>query len=110
MLGVSAPTLDAFVVARSRLDPGGYALRAFLELPEWSSGFQIIHQKLGGLEGGLAMAGRGSCEDDALFRGQPAYAMHNAHSQKRPTFLGFNDMGGNLALGEAWIMIERHGH
>src|SRR3981081_4112777 len=103
----STPASDALVVAFARFDPNGAALALF-ELPERRPRLQIIHQEFGRGKCRLTMARGHADEDDALARRKPPDAVHHAHAQQRPAFLRFVDMGGDLALGKARIMVERH--
>src|SRR5882672_337148 len=103
----STPASDALVVAFACFDPHGAALALF-ELPERRPRLQIIHQKFGRGECRLTMARGHADEDDALARCKASDAVHHAHAEKWPASLCFPDMGGDLALGEARIMVERH--
>src|SRR5262245_10688812 len=46
------PPLDRCIIAHPRIDPGAGTVGALLLLPEGRAGLQVVHQKLGGLEGG----------------------------------------------------------
>src|SRR5581483_104348 len=49
------PALRRAIVAVTRVHPALAAVRVALLLPEGSAGLEIVHQELGGGEGGLAM-------------------------------------------------------
>src|SRR5258706_1127837 len=88
----ATPALDARIVFAARFDPTG-AGGALFELPEGRAGFQIIHQELRGLEGGMPVTGGDTDKDDAFARRQPSDAMHDSQSENRPARFRFGDMG-----------------
>src|ERR1700761_7764192 len=100
------PAFGGSVVGRLGVDPG-LAARLLDLLPEWRAGLQIIHQELGGGEGGLAVARRGRHQHNRLPRRDPAEAVNDGDAKQRPARDGFIDMARDFRLGHARIMFER---
>src|SRR5262245_20284194 len=74
----SPPPLAIGSVAFRWLYPARSVNPLFL-LPEHGFGLESVHQKVGGLESGAAMGGRGSDEDDAFARLDRATTMDHQH-------------------------------
>src|SRR5215469_5029448 len=84
------PALSRLVIAGAVFDPVMFAAARFF-LPEGRLGFQIVHQKFAGREGGMAVWGRHRYQHNALARLERTHAVHHGDAGQRPSVSRFAD-------------------
>ena len=75
-------------------------------LPERGAALEVIHQKVGGLEGLAPVASGGGDEDDGLARFDLAGAVQDQHIVQRKPGFGFIHHAADLGLGEAGVGFQ----
>src|SRR5262249_25888476 len=99
--GTLTPPLLGCRIAFAGVDPLARAAGALFFFPERCAGLEVVHQKLGRLEGRLAVARGGNDENDVVTGRQLADAMNDETCQQRPPPVGFRLHALKLALGHA---------
>jgi hypothetical protein len=107
-LRLSRPSISQNIVALLGLDPDCSA-RTFDLFPEWGTGLEVVHEKLGSCESILPVR-RGGDDENYLVAGQkPTDTMDHAHAKERPALLGRLHVSRDLRLGHSGVVLERHG-
>ena len=102
------PTAGGRIVTGARINPCGPAVGGDLLLPEGRAGLEVVHQELGGGEGGLAVRRGGHDQHDVVARARARRRDARSGWPAAASARGLGLDARKLALRHARIVLERH--